>query len=290
MYEAVTFWYKTRMALTSPPVPPPSQEAYKQQQEQFFSSVQSPMPLVALIDHLPATYFFAKDRAGRFVHVNRALLEVLGLSNELEIAGKTDADFFLPEVAQRYRDQDQQVMESGQALVDHVCGVPDASGLLRWYVETKIPLHDAKQQVIGVAGIMHDLEKAGATLAPYQRLSQAITHVNSNYPERITAETLAQLAHLSVSQFNRTFKKLFNITPAQYIVRVRVIAACSLLRTSSDNIETIAAETGFYDASHFTRQFRKIMQQTPKAYRNQCMNSASGRLIEHGLANPLTGV
>ena len=258
----------------------PSVEQFKQQQDQFFSAVESPLPLLTLIDHMPATYFFAKDKQGRFVHMNRALLDVLGLSSDIEVWGKTDADFFLPEVAERYHSQDQQVMASGEPVVNHVCGVPDAVGVLRWYVETKIPLFDAENRAFGVAGVMHDLEKAGATLAPYQRLSRAISHVSDHYAEKISVEMLASLVHLSMSQFNRTFKRLFRITPAQYIARVRINAACSLLRATSDSVESIAGRTGFCDASHFVRQFRKIMQLTPKGYRKQWVSSANGQVIE----------
>jgi len=242
---------------------------YQTQQDQFFSRVDSPMPLLALIDHLPATYFFAKDELGCFIHVNRALINVLGLRDQVEALGKTDYDFFAHDVAVRYREQDQQVMATGKALVDHVCVVPDATGVLRWYVETKIPLYDRKQQAIGVAGIMHDVEKAGATLAPYQRLSLAVSHISDHYAEKITADALAGLVHLSVSQFNRIFKQLFRITPAQYITQVRINAACSILRATCDSMESIANRTGFCDASHFVRQFKRTMHLTPRAYREQ---------------------
>lgn len=281
MYDTIKLWYKKRMQ--------PATDQFKQRQNQFFSAVESPLPLLALIDHMPATYFFAKDRQGRFVHMSRALLDVLGLSNEVEVWGKTDADFFMPEVADRYQEQDRQVMSSGEPVIDHVCGVPDALGVLRWYIETKIPLYDAENRALGVAGIMHDLEKAGASLAPYQRLSQAISHVSDHYAEKITVETLASLVHLSISQFNRTFKRLFRITPAQYIVRVRINAASSMLRTTSESIETIASRTGFCDASHFVRQFKKIMQLTPNGYREQWVSSASGHLLEQVKANPSSG-
>jgi len=268
---------------------PSKRDEFQQQQNRFFSAVQSPLPLLALIDHLPATYFFAKDCQGRFVHVNRALRDVLGLTCESDVSGKTDADFFVPEVAQRYRDQDQQVMSTGTPIVDHVCGVPDAVGVLRWYVETKIPLFDSENKVLGVAGIMHDLEKAGATQAPYQRLSQAISHVSDHYPEKISVQELASLVDLSISQFNRTFKQLFRITPAQYIVHVRINAACSMLRATSDSIEVIASRTGFCDASHFVRQFKKIMQLTPKGYRHQWVSSASEHMMEQVKAHPPFG-
>ncbi|QEG33586.1 HTH-type transcriptional activator RhaS [Bythopirellula goksoeyrii] len=272
MYNAAMLWYNLRMNSTATHFDLP--------QKEFLSHLESPGPLMELLDHLPAIYFFAKDCQGQFMHINRALLEVLGVKSEAEVIGKTDYDFFLPEVADRYRHQDQQVMASGRPLSDHVCGVPDAMGVLRWYVETKIPLYDKQNRPIGVAGIMHDLEKAGATLAPYQRLSQAIMHISNHFPEKITLDSLAKLVHLSVSQFNRTFKQLFRITPAQYINRVRINAACSHLRSTSDSMETIASRTGFCDASHFVRQFKKTMNVTPKTYREQWVSSIDGLLQE----------
>lgn len=261
MYNAVMLWYNQRMKAIA--------NSRSDQQNEFFSRLGSPGPLMELLDHLPAIYFFAKDQQGQFMHINRALLDILGVENESEVIGKTDYDFFLPEVADRYRHQDQQVMSSGRPLTDHVCGVPDGAGILRWYVESKIPLFDKQNRTIGVAGIMHDLEKAGATLAPYQRLSQAIMHISNHFPEKITLDSLAKLVHLSVSQFNRTFKQLFKITPAQYINRVRINAACSYLRSTSESIETIASRTGYCDASHFVRQFKNVMHLTPKTYREQ---------------------
>ena len=281
MYFAINLWYNARMRQKA--------GQFHSERTRFFSAVQSPLPLLALIDHLPATYFFAKDEQGRFVHMNRALLQVLGLASEEEVWGKTDADFFVPEVAERYRDQDHQVMNSGTPIVDHVCGVPDATGVLRWYVETKIPLYDSANRALGVAGIMHDLEKAGATLAPFQRLSQAISHVSDHYHEKISVKQLADLVHLSTSQFNRTFKQLFRVTPAQYILHVRINAACSMLRATSESIETIACRTGFCDASHFVRQFRKVMQQTPHVYRQQWVSSVDGQIFDQTMDHPPPG-
>ncbi|MEM8945113.1 MAG: AraC family transcriptional regulator [Planctomycetota bacterium] len=242
-------------------------------QEQFFSHVGSSMQLLALIDHLPATYVFVKDRAGCFLYVNRALRGVMGIEDESQLLGKTDYDFFTADVADRYRDQDQQVMTTGKALVDHVCVVPDAAGVLRWYMETKVPLSDKQGRQLGVAGIMHDLKKADATLAPYQRLSAAVSHISNHYAERLTVTELAKLVDLSISQFNRAFKQVFKISPAQYITRVRINAACTMLRSSADSVEVVAASTGFCDASHFVRQFKKTMQLTPRAYREQWKNS-----------------
>ncbi|MAT68524.1 MAG: AraC family transcriptional regulator [Planctomycetaceae bacterium] len=233
----------------------------------FFEKLASPDQLLQLLNHLPATYFFAKDLQGRFVHVNQSLLDVLGLHHEADVIGKTDHDLFPPEVADQYRVHDHAVEQTGRALTNHVCAVPDAAGVLRWYVETKIPLVDARGKTIGVAGVMYDLEKAGAMLAPYERLNAAITHITNHYDEKITLEGLAELSHLSVSQFKRVFKQHFRVTPTQYLGRVRINAACTMLRETSLSVEIIAERVGFYDASHFVKQFRVAMRQTPGEFR-----------------------
>jgi len=243
----------------------------------FFQKLRSPDQLLELLNHLPATYFFAKDLEGRFVHVNHALIEVLGAQDDSEVLGKTDYDLFPPEVAQEYRAQDQSVIKSGRALNNHVCAVPHASGVLRWYVETKIPLADAQGNKIGVAGAMYDLEKAGALLAPYDRLEAAITHITNSYAEKIDLQTLADLSHLSVSQFKRVFKQHFRVTPTQYLCRVRINAACRLLRETTLTVEVVAQRTGFFDASHFGKQFRTQMGQTPGAFREQTSHPQRAR-------------
>ncbi|MCA9235226.1 MAG: AraC family transcriptional regulator [Planctomycetales bacterium] len=244
--------------------------------QSFFEQLRTPAQLLSLLDNLPATYFFSKDLHGSFVHVNQALIDVLGLNDESEVLGKTDYDLFPPEVAAQYRAHDQAVIDSGEALNNHVCAVPNSAGVLRWYVETKIPLTDVNGKTVGVAGVMYDLEKAGALLEPYERLNAAITHITNRYAEKITLETLAELSHLSVSQFKRVFKQHFRITPSQYLSRVRINAACMLLRETSASVESIAAQVGFYDASHLVRQFKATMKQTPREFREhskQLLNS-----------------
>ncbi|MEN1680433.1 MAG: AraC family transcriptional regulator [Planctomycetota bacterium] len=233
----------------------------------FFSQVASPAPFLELLSQLPSTYFFAKDTDGRFVHFNSAFLVAIGLTDAQHVLGKTDHDFFLPTVAEGYRDTDRRVMASGQPLLNHVCSVPNRAGVLRWYVETKVPLHDAHGQPLGVAGVMYDLAGAGAMLAPYERLKAAISHITDHYDEKITLAQLAALSHLSLSQFKRVFKQLFRQTPQQYLAQVRVNAACILLRETPDSLESIASQTGYYDASHFSRQFRAQMGRSPSDFR-----------------------
>ena len=72
---------------------------------------------------------------------------------------------------------------------------------------------------------------------------------------------------MSVRQFERKFHKAYQVSPRGYLVRMRVAAASDLLRTTDLRPSEIAHQTGFYDASDFSRQFRRAMKVSPTEFR-----------------------
>lgn len=233
----------------------------------FFERLGDEQVFVRLFDHLPAVYFFIKDAEGRFMYVNAALKKVLGKTDS-QIIGRTDDEFFSPELADSYRAEDREVMAGGKTITDRVWLVPDASGALNWFVSTKTPLKDRQGNAIGVAGAMQDVQNTGAVLGPYEQMSEVVQYVADHYAQKVTVDQLAELAHLSTSQFTRQFNRLFQMTPARYLTRIRINAACSMLTRTDLDLASIADRCGFHDASHFVKQFKKQMGQTPGAYRS----------------------
>lgn len=233
----------------------------------FFKELRDKQVLVDLYDHLPAVYFFIKDAQGRFIYVNTALKKVLG-KRDAEIIGKTDDDFFSPELADSYRAEDREVMAGGKTIAGRVWLVPDAKGALNWFVSTKTPLKDGKGNAIGIAGAMQDVQMTGAVLGPYEQMSDVVRYIADHYADKIAIDELAELAHLSSSQFTRQFNKLFQMTPGRYLTRIRINAACSLLTRTDLDLTTIALQCGFHDASHFVKQFKQQMGMTPGIYRS----------------------
>ena len=233
----------------------------------FFGQLGDDQVFVRLFDHLPAVYFFIKDAQGRFMYVNESLRKVLG-SSEASIIGRTDDDFFSPELADAYRAEDREVMHTKQTITDRVWLVPDRSGALNWFVSTKSPLLDRSGQAIGVAGAMQDVQSTGAVLGPYEQMSDVVRFIGERYAEKITVDQMAELAHLSSSQFTRRFNALFQMTPARYLTRVRINASCGLLTRTDLDLSSIAEQCGFHDASHFVKQFKGLMGVTPGEYRS----------------------
>lgn len=238
-------------------------------QNQFFKTLGGRPQLERLFEELPDVYFFAKDLAGRFVLCNAATLGALGLRHADEFLGRTDFDIVPREIAEQYREADRMVFTSAKPVRNLVEPVPDAKGTLNWFVTSKIPLFDVKGAVAGVAIAMRDYRHAGNILGPYQAMAAVIDHIYRYYPEIISLDRLAEIAHLSVRQFERRFKKLFHVSPLNYVNRHRIRAACIALRTTEDPVSAIALKSGFYDHSHFVRQFQKQIGMAPTEYRKQ---------------------
>lgn len=108
----------------------------------------------SLVEAIPEN-LCRKDRQGRFTYGNRPFCKLAGLSPE-ELAGKTDYDIYPPELAEKYRADDQAVMAGGKVvefLEAHVVlGAGERADVARQnFVRTiKNPLYDARGQVTGI--------------------------------------------------------------------------------------------------------------------------------------------
>ncbi len=108
----------------------------------------------SLVENLPQN-IFRKDLNERFTFANQRFCQTLGKPLE-EIIGKTDFDFFPPELAAKYQQDDRRVIESGQPFETVEEHVPPSGEKL--YVNvSKTPLYDAKGQIIGLQGIFWDI-------------------------------------------------------------------------------------------------------------------------------------
>ncbi len=229
-----------------------------------------------LFDVLPNIFLFVKDRHHRYMKVNRALLALHGCRQESEMLGRTDFDFNPPALAAQYVDEDRRVVSTRQPLVDQVWLVQSADGMPRWYISSKFPIFGARGTVIGLAGVMRLYEHAGAAPSDYRRLTRACEFVLANYAQPIAVADLASRAHLSASQLQREFRRLFGMNPGDYILRVRLIMARRQLEETSHPVGQIALDCGFYDQSHFTRSFRASTGLRPLDYRRRFTPKAEG--------------
>jgi len=102
-------------------------------------------------------FFYVKDRAGRFVAVNRQVANYHHFSRPADMNGKTDFDLVEPDRARTLFEAEQRMMETGEPIVAFEEELPDATGQMRCLSTSKSPLRDADGNVIGLAGVTHDV-------------------------------------------------------------------------------------------------------------------------------------
>ncbi len=99
------------------------------------------------------------------------------------------------------------------------------------------------------------------------RLVPALTLVYTRLGQRTAIPEAAATCNLSITQFSRVFRETMGVSFGEFCLRARLAAAAGHLLDGNDSLQSIATQTGFNDASHLHRSFRKRYGCTPGAYR-----------------------
>ncbi len=233
------------------------------------------MQLSQLFENIPGISFFIKDSNHRLLHMNKRFLPRVGLASNEELYGKTDFDLFPPRLAERFRKDDNAVMESGSPLLNILELVFNSQGLPDWYLTNKYPLFNRSGDVIGVVGTVrpygeeHPVHNQDLKWERDDEIGRAVSHIRANFRNNIEIAHLVSVSGLNHRKLHRGFVELFGVAPMQFITKTRIEAACDDLLTTKKKLSLIAKDNGFYDQSSFTQHFRRQMKVTPLKYRKQ---------------------
>lgn len=148
---------------------------------------------LSLVNSIPAC-FLRKDRDGRFVFVNENFAALFGKQAQ-EIVGKTVADFYPKELAEGAREEDEQVMRTGQVLEDVF--EDEVDGKLHYYASRKGPVRNESGEVIGIQTIFWDITNQRnaeqALLAEREQLRTA--KLAADEANRAKSDFLANMSH-----------------------------------------------------------------------------------------------
>ena len=105
-------------------------------------------------------------------------------------------------------------------------------------------------------------------------LRAVLQWVEGNLSRQLTVDELARRAAMTPRTFARRFKAATGTTPLQWILHQRVVAAQSMLETSTATIDEIAATCGFGSAAALRQHFTKVVGSTPSNYRSTFRHAA----------------
>ncbi|ADU29715.1 AraC family transcriptional regulator [Evansella cellulosilytica] len=98
-------------------------------------------------------------------------------------------------------------------------------------------------------------------------ITQAINFINKNYKASFSVQDVATNINLSKYYFIKLFKESMNMTPGQYITKVRLEQAINLLSHTELTVKEIAMQVGYGDDNYFNKAFRKVVGTSPGEFR-----------------------
>lgn len=132
--------------------------------------------LKAIFNNIPYQMWL-KDTQGRFLAVNEAFASAFGFDNVDDLIGKTVEEIWEPEVAKRYRSQDEQVMASKRLLNLEEKTVRD--GVDHWFEVYRAPILDKKGTLLGTTGIARDITNRKDADRALKKATEAAEAANS---------------------------------------------------------------------------------------------------------------
>jgi len=101
-------------------------------------------------------------------------------------------------------------------------------------------------------------------------------YLDAHYADNINLDDMARMVNLSAFHLNRVFRIEVGIPPHAYQTQVRVTRGKSLLAEGLA-IDQVAVDVGFFDQSHFTNHFKRLLGFTPGTYQQHILGKPSHR-------------
>jgi AraC family transcriptional regulator, arabinose operon regulatory protein len=102
---------------------------------------------------------------------------------------------------------------------------------------------------------------------PAARVARCVDFMRLHLDRPLRVAELAALAHWSPSHFKARFRAHTGYACIDYLIRLRIHAACQLLDTTALDIQAIAARVGYADPLWFSKAFKGVVGLAPTAYR-----------------------
>lgn len=96
-----------------------------------------------------------------------------------------------------------------------------------------------------------------------------MTYLTEHYNEQVSIQHVSELLQCDRRRLTYLFEKQVGLSPIQFLTGIRIKHAKELLRTTSVPVGEIGEAVGYVDPFYFSRVFKKNMNMTPTAYREQ---------------------
>lgn len=126
-------------------------------------------------------------------------------------------------------------------------------------------------------GLRHALEMTKQltvtrTIPPDEAVRAAMMHMESQFDQPLSIDDVAKSIGCSRARLFAIFKQATGLTPNDYLQRIRVAKAVTMLRETDIPVTEVALKCGFNTSQYFSNVFRKYQNQSPSEVRNMAIS------------------
>ena len=158
----------------------------------------------ALLDNIPDTIYF-KDKESRFIRTSKSMALSLNRKSEQSLLGKTDFDIHDKEHAQQAFKDEQQIMATGNPIINCEQKELGTNNVEIWKSTTKLPLKDTKGNIIGTFGISRNITSRKKAEKESEFTKLCLNNINEEVkdPLRVILRLTSTLLSKDISDHQR---------------------------------------------------------------------------------------
>ncbi len=154
-----------------------NEELEQRVEERTAELVREKYILETFMNTVPDKIYF-KDLEGRITSANKAHAAAYGFNDPTEEIGKTDFDLLPEELARMTCEQEQEIIRTGEPVLDRELPIPQSDGSVRWSLVTKMSLRNENGEIIGTFGISRDITSQKQAQASLEQAYSEILSLN----------------------------------------------------------------------------------------------------------------
>ncbi len=164
--------------------------------------------LRTLIDTSP-DYIYIKDLDHRFLLSNEAHAQARGFDSVDDIIGKSDFDFFPPELAQQFKDEEATIFRTEQALINHEQPSKGLDNGFEWVSSTKVPLRNLDGEMVGLVGFTHNITE--------KRKQEEELRYHASVQESVSDAVIVTNLDYEIQSWNKAAERIYGWSAAEVL-------------------------------------------------------------------------
>ena len=198
--------------------------------------------LLTLVDLLPALIYI-KDRESRFQIVNLACANYMGASSTRELIGKTDKDYYPPEIAAGFRSDELKVLEGVPIINKEQRSIlPDSTEQI--LLTTKVPLRDSDMKITGLVGTSIDITETKHAL---NALRESEENFRILFDESPLPTIMSEMPSGLITFANKRMASMMDRDPSDIVGKSANDLGMLLNPADQDKLIKLISEQGFVD-------------------------------------------